>query len=332
VNAMNDFTLVAGAIALKKDGEKKQFNVSAKDSRIWLKTKTPTDYGLLYSLIDADFSGEIGSERVLTPHKFRLRLAYIELGEFTLGQAFSTFMGVGNADLIEDPIDIVHIRQPVFRWSKKLSQGVLNLAIESPETTLNDKNAKLITPDDDRVPDFIAKYELEKEWGATSLSTMLREIRSDGSLKSGVSDSKFGGAIHLAGKIKTFNHDNFKFGFSYGNALGRYISWNSFNEGNIDELGLISLNKMYGGHIAYQHWWSDKLRSSLVYSKIESENNLNVVSNNVNKMATSAHINLLWTPIENLQLGIELINATRELESGEKGELNRIYFNAGYDF
>lgn len=332
VNSGSDTNFALINVPLDDVGESKQVNISGRGSRIWLQTKTPTDYGILYSLIDTDFLGEMGSERVVTPHKPRLRHAYIELGGLTLGQTFTTFMGVGNADLIEDPVDIVHVRQPVIRWSEELKNGKFQIALESPETTLNDKDANRVSADDDRLPDLVAKYERYGSWGAMSLSGMLRQLRSDSTVKESVSDEEIGGAIHFAGKIKTIKHDNLRFGFSYGNALGRYISWNSFNSGNIDEDGEISLNDMYGGHIAYQHWWSDKLRSSLVYGRVESDNDLNIVSDSVTKMGESYNVNLLWTPIENTQVGVEFMHVKRELESGESGDLNRFYFNARYDF
>ncbi len=330
-NSASDLSFVAGSIPINEDGENDQLNFSARDTRFWLKTRTPTDYGILQALVETDFAGSLGSERVVTPHQPRLRHAYININNFTIGQTFSTFMGVGNSDTLRSPVDVIHIRQPVLRWTKKLKKGNFHIALESPESTLTKSDGKRVAPDDDKLPDFIAKYVRKGRLGVGSISTIIRQIKNDKAVGD-IKDNKIGSAVHIAGKIKTTGFDNFRFGFVYGNAVGRYAFWNAFNSANIDINGKISLNTMIGGHLAYQHWWSDKLRSNINYSSLESENNLNIVPSSVNKRLQSYHINLLWTPIENTQFGVEFIKALRELENGSEGELNRWFFNARYDF
>ena len=320
-NSAGDLAFIAGSIPMSEDGENEQLNFSARDTRFWLKTRTPTDYGMLQALIEADFAGTTANERTTTPHEPRLRHAYIDIANFTIGQTFSTFMGVGNADTLRSPVDVIHVRQPVLRWTKKLKKGSFQVALESPETTLTASDGKRVAPDDDKLPEFVAKYVRRGSLGVGSISAILRQIRSDKAIGD-ISDNKVGGAVHIAGKIKTTGFDNFRFGFVYGDVVGRYAFWNAFNSGDIDDDGKISLNTIKGGHLAYQHWWSDKLRSNIAYASLDS----------VNKKFQSYHINLLWTPIENTQFGVEFIRALREFENGSEGELNRWFFNARYDF
>ncbi|OAD19717.1 hypothetical protein THIOM_004635 [Candidatus Thiomargarita nelsonii] len=223
--------------------------------------------------------------------------------------------------------NMIMVRQPLIRWTKPFKRGNFQIALEQPESTLTDTTGARITPDDDRLPDIASKLSLYGDWGQASLSGLLREIRSDGA---SVSDEAFGGAIHTGGRIKTFGRDNLRFGLSYGNALGRYVAFNGFNAGSIDSQGRISLHTISNGHLAYQHWWNESLRSSFAYSQTQSDNDLSIVP--VNKKLSTYHLNLLWSPLSAVTLGLEYIHAMRTLENGLEGELDRFHFAASYNF
>jgi len=324
-----DVFLFPGAIPLDDSGEDGQLTFSARDTRLWFKTRTPTDYGNLNTLLEIDFWGASGNERVGNSHSPRLRHAYIEWGNFTMGQTFTTFMNVSafpETNTLLAP-NMIMVRQPLIRWTKPFKRGNFQIALEQPESTLTDTTGARITPDDDRLPDIASKLSLYGDWGQASLSGLLREIRSDGA---SVSDEAFGGAIHAGGRIKTFGRDNLRFGLSYGNALGRYVALNGFNAGSIDSQGRISLHTISNGHLAYQHWWNESLRSSFAYSQTQSDNDLSIVP--VNKKLSSYHLNLLWSPLSAVTLGLEYIHAMRTLENGLEGELDRFHFAASYNF
>jgi hypothetical protein len=52
----------------------------------------------------------------------------------------------------------------------------------------------------------------------------------------------------------------------------------------------------------------------------------------VNRGAESAHLNLIWSPTPQTNLGIEYIHASREIENGQSGRLNRLQAAAQYLF
>ena len=52
----------------------------------------------------------------------------------------------------------------------------------------------------------------------------------------------------------------------------------------------------------------------------------------ITKGAQSAHLNLIYTPLPKLDLGAELIWGQRELENGDRGELNRLQTHVTYNF
>jgi hypothetical protein len=122
---------------------------------------------------------------------------------------------------------------------------------------------------------------------------------------------------------------------SYGNALGRYLGLNSFNDGYIAADGDIETIDQYGLVLAYRHFWSPAWRSSFSLSMSgasnPSESEL-AGAGGLAKAYQSAHANLWYTPAPGLQLGGELIYGTKELEDGRDGSLSRLQLAVKYAF
>jgi len=88
-------------------------------------------------------------------------------------------------------------------------------------------------------------------------------------------------------------------------------------DGVVGSDGQIRLPKQWGWFAAYRHYWFDQLRSNLVLSTA-GENNPAGAPAPTNKSTRSAHINLIWSPVANSDLGLEYIYADRETEDGLK--------------
>jgi hypothetical protein len=143
-------------------------------------------------------------------------------------------------------------------------------------------------------------------------------------------DQKFGGALSVAGILPTIGKDDFRFTATAGNAIGRY-SDGFFPDGILGSDGRISLPRQWAWFAAYRHYWSDQLRSSLVLSSAD-ENNPTGAPGDTNKSTHSAHVNLIWSPVANSDLGIEYIYADRKTEDGLNGHLKRLQASAKYSF
>lgn len=332
-----DVALVPGAVPVDVKDEEDQISFNARESRIWAKSRTPTPYGDLGAYLEMDFSASQspGDERVSNSHTPRLRHGYGVFENILLGQTWSTFMNVGAFPEHNDstgPVAMIDVRQPQFRWTQAFDNWDLQLAIEQPETTLTGASGARITPDDDRLPDLVGKTSFHGDWGQFSVAGMIREIRSDGAVVSGVDDSAVGGALSVAGRLKVVGQDNVRFTLNYGNALGRYTALNAFNAGSIDNMGGITLTDLYSGFISYQHWWNQQLRSTLTWSAALADNDLSIVPASVTEWVDTFHANLLWSPILQATFGLEYLHAYRQLEDDRDGELHRLLFSAIYNF
>jgi hypothetical protein len=143
-------------------------------------------------------------------------------------------------------------------------------------------------------------------------------------------DQRLGAAVSVAGVVPTIGKDDLRFTASAGNAIGRY-SDGFFPDAVVDDRGRVALPKQWGFFAAYRHFWSDTLRSSLVLS-MANETNPAGAPGNTNRSTHSAHLNLIWSPVANADIGVEYIRADRETEDGLKGHVDRLQASAKYTF
>ena len=113
--------------------------------------------------------------------------------------------------------------------------------------------------------------------------------------------------------------------------IGRYAGIGFFTDGILDAGGQLDLPNQWAAIVSYRHFWSNQLRSTVALSGLHSSNPSGTFGS-VNKSAQSAHVNLIWSPVANTNLGVEYIYGRREIENGQTGKLNRIQASAQYSF
>ena len=85
------------------------------------------------------------------------------------------------------------------------------------------------------------------------------------------------------------------------------------------------------GYASYRHWWSDILRTNVVYSALKVDNVASQVATDL-KSAQYGALNLIWTPYKNLDLGIEALYGTREDLDTQDGSATRLQLSGKYAF
>lgn len=309
------------------------FFMHARQTRLGIATSTSTDYGMFKTKIEGDLFGAGGTETYSNSYGLRLRRAYGELGHLLVGQEWSTFIDLASyAETVDfgGPAGSLFIRQPLIRWTQPMGFGSLQFALENPESTFTSKDSSAPTGSDgEYIPDIIVRANVDTGFGHFSLAAMGRQLIIDDGL---YDDDTFGGAASFTAVIPTFNKDKFRFQFNYGNALGRYMEA-EFADAFINPVTRkIETNVQFGGLVAYQHFWTDSLRSTLIYSYAERDNDLKYVADTVDKSYQSVHANLFWSPVKRINFGLEYIWAMREVENGEDGDINRLQFGFQYLF
>ncbi len=328
----------AGRIPMSAQGENGQLIMSARDSRFWVKTRTPTEYGVVRALIETDFLGSSGTETVTNSHNLRLRHAYFELAGFTIGQTNSAFNSSVTLDTITFPINHTFVRQPLIRYTIDTDAVSYDFSFEQPETTLTDSSGAIITPQDDIVPDFITRLRYYPSFGEMSIAFLARYINQDytditnGNTNS--QDRALGLGVNASLKWKIHGLDDIRLNAQYGIGMGRYLSFNAFSAGELSDSGHITLDPSYGAFIGYRHFWNKKLRSNIALSYSGTQNTLQNTQDlsKINKEIYGAQLNLLWTPLKNMLSGLEYSKGIRYVESGDRGDVDMLTLLVRYDF
>ena len=125
------------------DHEHAQVKFGARETRLFVKTNTPTSLGDLDTHVEFDFYGSDGNESVSNSSGPRLRHAYATLGHFLGGQTWTNFM---NPAALPETVDFggptgqifdrqaqVRRTQPIAATSS-MSDARWSIGLENPET------------------------------------------------------------------------------------------------------------------------------------------------------------------------------------------------------
>jgi DcaP outer membrane protein len=338
------------AIPVDGDGESHQtLFLSAKESRFTLGTKTNLSGNRLTTYFEIDFltTETTANEAFTNSFAPRLRHYFFTFNDYLLmGQTWSTFE---NEDTLPATLDfvgpaesVIFVRQPQIRYM----WGPWEFAIENPETELYNNGGpppveegatnvfRLGTrTNDGEVPDFVARYNLETEFGSFALAGLGRVLTVDNGNPDFIdrNDTALGYGISLSGVIPTIGEDEMVFQLNGGDGIGRYMGFGPA-DGVIDDIGEIEPIPQYGGYVGYTHLWSPKWSSTVVGGYRQIDNPVEFTGTNVEKEAYSGHVNLVYSPVEPVTFGVELIYAQRELEGGANGSISRVQVAGKYEF
>ena len=323
-------------VAIPVGGEASGFDTdfSARQTRFIL--KTATDVGSEHKLnshIELDFNVTGGGdERISNSFTPRLRQAFITYDNWLFGQAWSTFQNVG---ALPDSLDFIGVtpgtvfdRQPMIRWSKNGWQ----IALEQPETAVTDNTGARVLAGDDQLPDVVVRYNHGGDWGSLTAAGIVRQLHVSQDDLQGVDDAAWAYGLSVSGKIKVGDKDDFRFMATAGDGLGRYIGLNIVNDAAIDANGMLDPIFTYSGFAAYRHYWSDKVRSTVAGSYFKADNPVLLTTDQVTDESWNVLGNIIWNPVDPLDIGVELMYAERVLEDGRSGNLQRIQFSTRYNF
>ncbi|MDH3235411.1 MAG: porin, partial [Alphaproteobacteria bacterium] len=325
------------------------FRLHARQSRFWIRTWTPTDWGELETHIQGDFYGAGGNQIVSNSDTFRARHLYGRLGPVLAGQTWSAFMILESLPDVLDfsgPAGTTFVRQAQLRYTHSFGGGTTFVfSIENPDTFAgglfnNSGGTVPVVVGTDPMPEFIVG--LTHTWGSgrASIRAIFRQLNIDDGIAS--SENEFAWGIH-GGFGWRFNNRRTAIGMSayYGRGLGRHV----LAAGNVvsgvinGTANAFSIRTVaqYGGQIWIQHRWTDTLRSNLVYGRIRNDYVQQVTGGkNAGGSATqdywTIHANLIWRPVPRVDIGVEYIYGFNGLVNSANGELHRIQVSFKYNF
>ena len=322
--------------AIPVGGEPSGFDTdfSSRQSRFIFTTATDVgDAHKLKSHIELDFIvTEGGNKRITNSFTPRLRQAFITYDNWLFGQAWSNFQ---NLKALPDTLDFIGItpgtvfnRQPQVRWSK----NGLSVSLESPDTVITTRTGTMIEGDNDVAPDLVVRKDFVRPWGHVTTAVIARMLRvGDKSMIAG-NDTALGYGMSVSGRINLGKRDNLRFMANAGDGIGRYIGLNLVNDAAVDNNSNLDPIFTISGYGAYQHFWSPRLRSSVAASYFKADNPVAFTTRLVTDESWNGLANLIWNPVDPLDIGIEVMYAQRQLEDGRSGNLQRVQFSTRYNF
>ena len=300
---------VGGGTAASDGGS---VDVIATPSRFNFDLRTPTGVGYMRAFIEGDFGGAKST--------LRLRHAYGQWRRLIFGQTWSTF---ADPEAEPDGIDfeglnaIVRFRQAQVRWSFPLSERLrMALALEDPDPDLTGATGV------NQVPDMVARVRWEpRQGGHVQVSGLFRQLRGE---PAGTTDVAAAGGYgtSVSGRLPFAlwsKRDQVLFQVNGGTGIGRYIS-DLRSLGGQDGVFDPVANELqplvvFSGLVGYEHWWSDRLRSSLSVAAVGVENRA-AQSDAALHRTRQGTVNFIWSPIPRLDLVTEFLWGRRENKNG----------------
>ncbi|MFV1467978.1 DcaP family trimeric outer membrane transporter [Idiomarina sp. HB] len=316
------------------EGDDMVTDFHARQSRFFLTTDTELDNGeTLTGHIEMDFMlTPDGDQRISNSYNPRLRHAFLKYGKWTFGQTWSNFQDLNilaeSVDFIGITDGIIFNRQAQIRYTS----GGFSASIENPETTVTPVGGGRIISSDGFSPDVTFKYTGKTDNLTWQASALLRQLTYDVS-QTGDDETTFGYGVSFGAKY-TFGMDDIRASVTTGSGLGRYLGLNTWNGAYIDSNGELEAIDSTGVSFAYRHFWSEKLRSNVVYSRGWADNDGEVLAlaGDMTEYTQRLAFNLMYSPASNLTFGAEISKANRETEASVDGDLNRLQLMAMYKF
>lgn len=308
-------------------GKGKRTTFSANTSRLNFEMRTPTGVGQMRAFLEGDFFGSTGTEQRTA---FRLRHAYAQFRGILVGQTWSTFSdpAADHQDLDFEGINGENvIRQPQFRYTWRIRERFeAAAAAETPEVSLTGGRGVNLVPD--TIGRVVWKF---KEIGHLQEAVVLRQIRGESTVAPGDVKSVLAWGASVSGVLpfRFFRlTDRLIFQLNAGRGIARYINdLNSLGgqDAAFDTAGALHALPAIGWYVDYEHQWKAweatrtmKLRSSFIWSFV-TVNNLAFQPDDAYKRTNRLSVNLVFSPIERIDVGVEYIYGTRENRNGDRG-------------
>ena len=314
----------------------KRTTFTANTSRLFFSTATPFEIGQLTTFFSFDLAGNTTS----ASPDFRLRQAWGQLDDFVfggnlrVGQAWSTWDDV---DVLPETMDFEgpngsqQNRQALVRWSRDYAKAYLfEIALENPGYEITDGSTSTGMPDT-----IVALSWHGDDWGHLRSAFLARHLRGDGQDKNGVyhSDATFGWGLQVSGDIKTpllHKKDNIKFQLVYGAGTGNYNN-DGYDDALLSTSGDLRTINAFQGFGAYQHWWTDTIRSNAVFGWVDMDNNSDLTADDLDRTFYTSG-NIVWSPYKQVDIGLEYLWGQRRNVNHDIGSANRIQATTHFSF
>lgn len=306
---------------------------TAKQSRLTISTTTPTEIGDVGGYFEFDMYGDsFELDNEYSPH---VRQAYITYGNWLIGKAWSTFSDFNYGTMLNfyGPQAQLFERQEQVRYTFDLGDdSSFDVALETPDgaTVANDAANPTATDEtQEKFPDLAMRFSSSVGNLSFQMAAIGRYIKAD--TINGDDDSTFGYGLDLGGSYALPTGTTLMLSANYGEGNGKYVYDPAGGpDVYVDSDGDLETIERYGYIATISQELAPKWTANLVWGQAFSEDYYD--SPDVHDKSSTAAINLLYTPVDPLTLGIEYDRADYENQGGDDGDANWIQVSAIYNF
>jgi|GEM_PF-917682 len=326
--------------AVPYDSENR-FAMTARESRLFLKTETKTDFGPLLTCFEGDYNydSDYSSDTWSNSRQFRLRHAYglVKLEKFDIlaGQSWSTFMDFAGAvpvmDLAGDPGQ-PFVRQPQIRFTYNFDKGhFLAVSAENPDRGFT-KGGTLfkhkVTNTTEAMPDFVVKYFWGNKWFHLSPKVLIRRFEMD-------SRSTMAWAGSLTSHVGFGNGHRITLGLTYGEGVGRYAALGLNSGAGINDAGDIDTIEFWSVNTGVNFKLNETVNwiTGCGYSENdEKAYTSGVLTGLGNKNAFAWHTMMVWKASSRIECALGFTRMNREVMDGREGDMMKVQSYVKYMF
>ena len=304
-------------------------SLTVSQSRLNFELRDRTSRGVLRAFVEGDFA-EVNDT-------FRLRHAFGQFGDILAGKTWSTFT---DRDAAPEEIDFegingkINVRQAQVRYFPKIGQDwnlLVSLEDPAPDVTGGDGISQ--------IPDIVLSVRRTwfERWHVKT-GLLLRQVRARWNIDPDVKQDATGWGITVSAKTaipRWDQRDNLIFQLNYGDGYGRYVN-DLATVGGQDavfnaETGDMKTLEVFASYAAFQKWWKDGLRSTVIASVVKIDNH-GFQEDGAYRQTWRLSGNLIWSPTPRIDLGGELLWGEREDKDGATGDASQLQLSAKYRF
>jgi hypothetical protein len=328
-NAGNPDFFAPSSIPVTPTAGTSSSNLHVRQTRLSFDLRRPASDGSPVRVyFEADLFGANATQ-------FRMRHAYAQYKNLLAGWSWSTFVDI---DSIPDSLDFAGpnsmslVRQAQVRYTQKLGRG--HSIAYGVERALTDADIDLgslsLTPTAN-LPDFALRWRYDGEERHLQFGAIFRSV--GGYVTDLAEDHVFGYGLSLSGGFRTWGRDSVAFQLNGGRGIGRYLNdlGGQFADVSLENRAGLHTLPALAGFTTYQHYWSPRWRSSIVYGQTRLFNSSFQTGDAFHSSIYTLG-NLIWLPRRNVQLGGEFLYGLHQVKDGRRGSAGRAQFSVQYFF
>ena len=327
---------VTESLTTSDAGDQERFRAHARQSRLFIKTATPTEWGPLTTHIQGDFFGGGGNENFSNSTTFRIRHATATIGGLRVGQYWTNFMPIESYPATLDfqgPAGLPFIRQAQLRYTHQVDENIsVSGSLENSEFSgrnaggfITESSTAGIRAGLDKAPDITAAATWKDDWGLVKLAGVGRYLGSP----NGQGDGELGWGLNLSGNAALWPGGSVKGSFTYGEGVGRYIINGFGQDAFVDAGGDVEAIEAWGIAGQVSQAVTDEITVAAAFGRTQIEDTFAAGDlDNTN----SVHGSLFWRPIERLMIGGEVIWGNREDADGTSDDNVRLQGSVQVNF